>query len=420
MHDSLTKKNPQPSAEPLPWTCPFCPLLCDDITLARTDDQRLAAPHTACPRLTESLARFDPKQANTPPAIDGHATDLASALSQAGSILSAARRPLFGGLATDVAGARALYELAAHCGAILDHLHGDTLADTNRALQDRGVFFTTLSEIRSRADLIVVFACAPSRRYPRFYERVIAQERDVSIVFVGCDVDPDSPQAESILPGTDPFDTLALWSAHIKGGRPIASTELTTLTERINKAHYTAFIYEPSALPTQHAALAIEALQRIVKAINRTARAGALALTGDDGALSVNQAITWLSGFPLRTRVAYGLPLDHDAHRYRTETLLKRNEIDALVWISSFAPEPLPASLSDTVPAIILGHPSTTLPARQAPTVFIPVATPGIDSGGHLFRVDTSVVAPLAAARESVLPTVASIATQLAQARRPQ
>jgi formylmethanofuran dehydrogenase subunit B len=395
-------------------------MLCDDITLARTEDQRLAAPHTACPRLAESLARFNLKQASPQPAIDGHATDLASALSQAGSILSAARRPLFGGLATDVAGARALYELAAHCGAILDHLHGDTLADINRALQDRGAFFTTLSEIRSRADLIVVFACEPSRRYPRFYERVIAQERNVSIVFVGCDVDPNSPHAESILPGTDPFDTLALWSAHIEGGRPIATTELTTLTERINKAHYTAFIYEPSTLPTQHAVLAIEALQRIVKAINRTARAGALALTGDDGALSVNQAITWLSGFPLRTRVAYGLPLDHDAHRYRTETLLKRNEIDALVWISSFAPEPLPASLDDTVPAIILGHPSTALPARQAPTVFIPVATPGIDSGGHLFRVDTSVVAPLAAAFDSALPTVASIATQLAQARRPQ
>ncbi|WP_061125878.1 molybdopterin-binding domain-containing protein [Caballeronia catudaia] len=419
MHDSPTTKNPQASAEPT-WTCPFCPLLCDDITLARTEDQRLAAPHTACPRLAESLARFDLKQANTPAAIDGHATDLASALSQAGSILSAARRPLFGGLATDVAGARALYELAAHCGAILDHLHGDTLADTNRALQDRGAFFTTLSEIRSRADLIVVFACEPSRRYPRFYERVIAKERDVSIVFVGCDADSNSPHAESILPGTDPFDTLALWSAHIEGGRPIAITELITLTERINKAHYTAFIYEPSTLPTQHAALAIEALQRIVKAINRTARAGALALTGDDGALSVNQAITWLSGFPLRTRVAYGLPLDHDAHRYRTETLLKRNEIDALVWISSFAPEPLPASLDDTVPAIILGHPSTALPARRAPTVFIPVATPGIDSSGHLFRVDTSVVAPLAAALDRALPTVASIASQLAQARRPQ
>ena len=61
-----------------------------------------------------------------------------------------------------------------------------------------------------------------------------------------------------------------------------------------------------------------------------------------------------------------------------------------------------------------------TLPARKGPTVFIPVATPGIDSNGHLFRVDTSVVAPLTPARDLPLPSVASIASQLAQARRPQ
>ncbi|SAK91077.1 Formyltransferase/hydrolase complex Fhc subunit B [Caballeronia temeraria] len=395
-------------------------MLCDDIALAPSADQRLAAPRTACPRLEQSLAHFGPNDANQKPAIDGQITDADSALSQAAAILSNARRPLFGGLATDVAGARALYELAAQCGAILDHLHGDTLADSNRALQDRGSFFTTLSEVRSRADLIVVFACEPSRRYPRFFERIESAGRDASVLFVGCDIDKAAnTRAEAILPNADPFDTLALWSALVEGGRPIPAAELVALTERIKAAKYTAFIYEPSTLPTQHAALAIEALQRIVKAINRTARAGTLALTGDDGAATVNQTVTWLSGFPLRTRVAYGMPLDHDAHRYRTETLLRRGEIDALLWVSSFAPEPLPASLDENVPAIILAHPAMTVAARKGPTVFIPVATPGIDSGGHLFRVDTSVVAQLIAARDYALPTVASIASRLAQARRP-
>ena len=94
---------------------------------------------------------------------------------------------LFGGLATDVAGARALYELAARCGAIVDHLHGDTLAASTLALQDRGSFFTTLSEVRSRADLVIVFGCEPSRRYPRFYERALGGiERAVSLSFLAC------------------------------------------------------------------------------------------------------------------------------------------------------------------------------------------------------------------------------------------
>ncbi len=68
----------------------------------------------------------------------------------------------------------------------------------------------------------------------------------------------------------------------------------------------------------------------------------------------------------------------------------------------------------------MLGHPAlkALLGSRAADTVFIPVATPGIDSGGHLFRIDTSVVAHLTATRETSLPTVATIATRLVDARR--
>lgn len=426
MPDSPTTTSAENPAQPRarqkssPWTCPFCPLLCDDISLDHLGDQRLAAPHTACPRLAHSLAPFSAQDATRQPTIDGQSTDLASALRQAAHILSRAKRPLFGGLATDVAGARALYELAAQNGSILDHLNGDALAAATLALQDRGAFFTTLSEVRSRADLIVVFSCEPSKRYPRFYERIAAPSRQVNIVFAGCNADPAAhAHTESVLPNAEPFDMLARWSALVEGRGTGIANELAALTERILAAKYTAFIYEPAALPGPHAALAIEALGRIVKAINRTTRAGALALTGDDGALSVNQTVTWLSGLPLRTRVAFGLPLDHDPWRYRTETLLTRGEIDALLWVTSFGPQALPATLADDVPAIILGHPAMTHDTRSASTVFIPVATPGIDSGGHLFRVDTSVVAPLHAARDAKLPTVATIANELKRAGRP-
>jgi formylmethanofuran dehydrogenase subunit B len=190
----------------------------------------------------------------------------------------------------------------------------------------------------------------------------------------------------------------------------------------VASARYTVFVYEPAALPGAHAALLIEALQRIVKAVNRTTRAGALALGGAEGGISVNQAVTWLSGFPLRTRVAKpgraaGLaPLDYDPHRYATARLIGEKQIDALLWIASFEPHPLPDALDPHVPAIVLGHPALwhRLGTRAAPTVFIPVATPGIDAGGHLFRMDGSVVAPLTAARGLGLPTVAQVLTQIA------
>ncbi|WP_442859614.1 formylmethanofuran dehydrogenase [Burkholderia sp. 8Y] len=384
----------------------------------------MSATNTACPRLARSLASMNADTAHNQPKINGKPTDIASAVSQAAAILMQSHRPLFGGLATDVAGARALYELAAHSGAILDHLHGDSLTATTLALQDRGALFTTLSEVRSRADLIVVFGCEPSRRYPRFYERLQSAQRETKILFVGCDGDTAATHAEALLLNTNTFDTLALWSALLEGREPNALTDANTarvlqaLTERIRAAHYTAFVYEPAVLPGPHAALAIEAIHQIVKTLNRTVRAGVLALTGDDGALSVNQAVTWLSGFPLRTRVTAGLPLDHDPHRYGTQTLLQRHEIDALLWVSSFGPEPMPDALADDIPAIVLAHPATALDERSAPTVFIPVATPGVDSSGHLFRMDTSVVAPLVPAREAALPTVAAIASELLQSIR--
>ncbi len=418
------------------WTCPFCPLLCDDLVVESREDATLAVPDTECPRLAQALACYGNADAACRNSVDGHDADLDTAVASAARILSSARRPLFGALTTDVAGTRALYTLAAGCGAILDHLHGDAMSAATLSLQDRGSFFTTLSEVRSRADLLVFFGCQPSQRYPRFFARTLEgtpQQRE--LVFVGCTPDPAASglantRIEALLPHADPFDTLALWSALAEGREAGtlqddgtgAAQALATLQARIAAAHYTVLVYEPAALPGPHAALLIEALNRIVKAANRTVRAGCLALGGDDGALSVNQTVTWLSGLPLRTRVstpariAGAAPLDYDPYRYRTARLLAEGEIDALLWVASFAPPAWPQALEENVPAIVLGHPALAdaAKARGGATVFIPVATPGIDSGGHLFRVDGSVVMPLSPARGAALPSVAAIVSQLA------
>ncbi|WP_025597055.1 formylmethanofuran dehydrogenase [Burkholderia sp. WSM2230] len=427
------------------WTCPFCPLLCDDLAMESHGDATLVAQNTDCPRLMQALACYGADDARCRASIDGHDADFDAALARAAHILSTARRPLFGGLATDVAGARALYTLAAGCGAILDHQHGDALSAATLALQDRGSFFTTLSEVRSRADLLLFFGCQPSRRYPRFFTRTVeGMPTPRELVFIGCEADPaasrlENVRVESILADADafdPFDTLALWST-ISDRRPPTALHqdvanaaevketlavLQALQARIDAARYTVLVYEPAALPAPHAALLIEALNRIVKASNLSARAGGLALGGDDGALTVNQTVTWLSGLPLRTRVsgparrAGSAPLDYDPYRYRTESLLADGEIDALLWVASFAPPAWPQALADDVPAIVLGHPALAqmAAARGKDTVFIPVATPGVDSGGHLFRVDSSVVMPLAAARGTGIPSVATVAAQLA------
>ncbi|MEX3957821.1 formylmethanofuran dehydrogenase [Trinickia sp. EG282A] len=426
------------------WTCPFCPLLCDDLAITGQPDGALAATGHDCPRLAQALAGFSTTEAASA-LVDGAPVALDAALERAAEILAASRHPLFGALATDVAGARALYALAASCGATLDHLQGEAMSAATRVVQDRGSFFATLSELRTRADLLIFFGCRPSEGYPRFYERVLGPTDFArEYVFVGCEADPgaaDSPhvRTETMLPHADPFDLVALWSALSLGRLPSSlgtlrhdGTEaidaLSTLAEKIAAAQYAVLVYEPATLVRSQgqagASLLIEGLQRIVKATNDKTRAASFALGGADGALTVNQAVTWLSGLPLPLRVpaprddgdgSGGTSLDHDAHRYRTTRLIADRHIDALLWVASLAPSPWPPALAADVPAIVVGHPALAeqAAARGAPTVFIPAATPGIDSDGHLFRLDATVVVPLAAARASALPTIATIASRL-------
>jgi formylmethanofuran dehydrogenase subunit B len=45
--------------------------------------------------------------------------------------------------------------------------------------------------------------------------------------------------------------------------------------------------------------------------------------------------------------------------------------------------------------------------------VFLPVATPGINAAGHLFRTDGIVVVPLVAARDDGLPGVDAVLARI-------
>jgi formylmethanofuran dehydrogenase subunit B len=91
--------------------------------------------------------------------------------------------------------------------------------------------------------------------------------------------------------------------------------------------------------------------------------------------------------------------------------------MDALLWVSSFGPETVPPAAA--LPRVVLGHPELAAalppgPEPGAPTVFIPVSTPGIGSAGHLFRADGGVVVPLVPIYPDTLPTVAQVAADLA------
>jgi formylmethanofuran dehydrogenase subunit B len=412
-----------PTLSSPPWTCPFCALLCDRFGVAA--GETLKPTGTACPRATRALAQFGSAPSQATSLVNGQPTAADAALDAAARWLRESRQPLFGGMATDVAGARSLYRLANACGAIIDHAHGRALMHGLTALQDRGAFTTTLAEIRTRADLIIcIGSTAPSSRHPEFFARCgIGDSASLQreIVFVGGEIDPaltgtasDGVSTRAIPLQGDLYDTIAALNASLTA-RPPRDThpELAGLVRRMLDARYTAIVWTPADLPGEHATLLVEGIDRLLKTLNRTTRAGGLALGGDDGGATVNQTLTWLSGLPLRTGV-HPDGLAHEPHRYDTARLLADHAVDSLLWVASFTADLRPPKTA--LPVIVLGHPGLAAACmdRSGPTVFIPVSTPGIGSAGHLFRADGGVVLPLTPVYADTLPTVASVATSLA------
>jgi formylmethanofuran dehydrogenase subunit B len=413
--DQMSALEPPPGRASAPWTCPFCPLLCDTFAVGTGAWSLIGSE---CGRARAGLARFGAGARSAQAQIDGVACDTDAAIEAAARMLAASRQPLFGGLGTDVAGARALYGLACRTGAICDPAGGAALSQGSRALQDRGAFTTTLAEVRTRADLIVCIGSLPSERYPEFLRRCGAGEggRAQLVVLqpgVNGVTQAVEPGIEVVPVDGDLFDVAAMLAAQL-AGRAVGDSAgpLGVLAARLHAARYAVLVLETVRLPA-HGALIVEAIDRIVATLNQRTRAAALHLGGDDGSSTVSAVFTWMSGLPLRTRAAPA-GLEHEPVRFDAQRLLADHAIDALLWIASFGTEPAPPAVG--VPRVVLGHPGFAAAARGRATVFIPVSTPGIGSAGHLFRTEGSVLMPLRALRDDGLPTVADVLKRLTQA----
>lgn len=407
---------PAPLApQPPPWTCPFCSLHCDSLALQPQVDGGWQLEGTDCPRAHAGLARVPSAPPAPAPRVGDHTATLDEALDAAAACLRDRRAPLVGGWATDILGARALFRLTSALGAVGDHAHGEALTTALRAQQDRGGYTTTLAEVRERADLILCVGTQPSEHYPEFFRRCAAGEPVNAaarrIVFLGAPVDAALPAAltQSLPLAGDLFDTLSLLEALV-ARRPVraAPAALATLAQQLRDAHYPVLVVETAALPA-HGALVIEAVSRLVNLMNLTGRAAVLTLGGSAGGYSAQQAHTWLSGLPLRTRFGPA-GMDHDPLRHATARLLASDEADALVWVASITPDDTVPQTS--LPRVVFGHPALPVPEGDN-VVFIPVATPGIGTGGQLYRSDGTVIVPLHPVVDQALPALPAVIDSL-------
>jgi hypothetical protein len=147
--------------------CTFCGLLCGDIDFS-------AKPSTqTCPKAAAGwLAAQPSSNSNLSSLQSGISISRQQALEGVAKLFSSSRRPLLSGLATDVAGVQQMVDLASRTSAILDHMHGPALQTNLNLLQQTGLITTTLSEVRFRADAIILVGDSVLDRFPRLLERI--------------------------------------------------------------------------------------------------------------------------------------------------------------------------------------------------------------------------------------------------------
>ena len=382
--------------------CPFCSLLCDDLSIQEVNG-RLKVINNGCHK---AVHHFERNREKLEPHINGKTCSLDEALMHAAKILRKSKQPLFAGLGTDVGGIRSVMALAELTGGVLDHMHSNAAMSNIRVLQDQGWVMTTLAEIKNRADLILFIGTDATTNYPRFFERVVWNKHSLNkivqrdIIFIGENLD--------IRHGTSPsgrkpvnIDCKAKYVCEIiatihaltvgniikkpsVGGLPLS--QLETLAATIKKAQYGVIVWAPGELDLAHSELTIQSLCELIKYLNRTTRYAGFSLGGNDGGASAINVSTWQSGYPLRLSYATGAP-EYNPYRYSTERVLQHNEVDAVMWISSFGAKiNLPQI---TAPLILLSD--LPIHTSHKPDVFIPVGTPGIDHKGQLIRTDNVV-----------------------------
>lgn len=395
-------------------TCPACGLLCDDVSL-EIKQSRVKVLNTHC---TKSIQFFEQPLDEHSPTINGKAATVDQAISQAAKILKASKSPLFAGLSSDVQGFRAIYHLANQINGKVQHINKQSLARNMAVLQSTGWQTTTLTEVKNRADVIVCIGTDIISYNPRFFERFIwlghaesaAMFTDASkrqVMYIGenlntkAGVSPDGIKPISIhCNNADLPELLAVLRALIAGKNLTAQTvagvsigDLITVAYKLKQAKYAVLAWIAKDLDFAHAELTIQSITETVALLNnqdnnQSGRAAGLSLGGSDGDTSANNANTWLSGYSL----------NHE-----------QNGDDAVVWVNSFSPEKLPAQTDK--PLIVLGN--SNIKFAQIPDVFIPIATPGLDCSGTLFRVDSAVVLPLKKVREHHLPTLTEVVRQI-------
>lgn len=408
---------------------PFCGIASDDLKI------RIEGNTVTLLENGDAVTKvgFETPITDTSPRIKGKEMSLDQAVSHVADLIRDSKQPVIAGMATDLNGVRSAMALADKSRATVDHMFSKASFRNILVLQDTGWMITTLTEVRNRVDLLLVVGSDIEVGFPRFFERMVWNKESMfgqdiesrQVVYLGkkpsgdastspkgkksqvlaCD-DSDLPEVLSVLRA---LVNGKLVQAEQVGG--IALSDLADLAQQLKQAKYSVVTWAAGMLDFDHAEVSIQTLCEMIKDLNIDTRSSGLPLGGGDGETTANQVSAWQAGFPMRTNFSRGYP-DYDPYLSNTNRMLADDEVDTLLWISSFNIENTPPQ--SNAATIVLGR--SGMKFKQEPEVFIPVGTPGIDHAGRAFRADGVVSVPLRKLRDSGLPSTFDVLTAVEQA----
>jgi len=392
------------------FTCPFCSLLCDDIKL-EVKNNNLKPLNFKCPILVNSLKRKINEQFSR---INGKKTGISQAIEALSVLIKKSKSTLFAGMGTDIKGTKATLEIVDKYKCIIDHFSGDNYVKNIKSIQELGGFFLTLSELKNRADTIIIFQSS-SDTVPRLFEKYIFPKETINnlkkrkVVFIGSKVPQFLYKNKKLIN----FEYIKLDSINllnfISNIRNSINSEISEIKDKkllnllklLKKTKYGAILWSISELQNNISDVIVNEITLLIQDLNKFTRFSGLSLEGSDHILTVNEVLLWQTGFPIRTSFASGFPV-HDINQFSTKKLLDNKEIDLAIWINSFNEKKI--IINKKIKNVLIGIP--THPQKKDADIFIPVGTPGLDHKSHLLRIDKVVSVPLKKIRNISLPSV--------------
>ncbi len=389
--------------------CPFCSCLCDDL-VATVQGDKIVSVAGACDR---ARPWFVGKRPAGPPVCqaDGRPAELSEAIERAANLLAAARYPLVYGLS------RATCEAQRIAVEIAQLLEGVLDVPTNRgsleAIQSVGEVSCTFGEIRNRADLVVVWNSDLATSHPRFVERFVRREQSLRtsrghqpanssprVVAIETAIGPSSaPFADErvILRDGSDFDAATTLRAVLKGisldatdvekRTGIALDVWHRLADSMRQARYGVVVMAASS-DDSAAVRTREALAALVRDLNEHTRFAVVELPSAPNSIGAANVASWRIGDPPSIDFWRGDPTSNVAE-LTADKILASHEIDAVLVIC----DDLVGRMGGIAERALASVPSVAIDWRQTTTtsaarIAIPVALPGVESGGTMFRGD--------------------------------